>query len=133
MLCFTVHPDTPRYHEVRSSQFVRLSDFKERSWQKLPRKPDPFGPGRAQSEAKDAFVQLDIDPLHESTNARMLAHFVTDMGRIRKRALTGLTWRSQRRMAKAVRRAKMMGIMPILRRDNPYEEKADNLAKPYKS
>lgn len=120
----------PRH--IRPGKFVRLSDFKEKSWQRLPRKPDPFGPGRAQSESTDAFVQLQIDPLHESTNARMLAHFVTDMGRIRKRALTGLTWRSQRRMAKAVRRAKMMGIMPILRRDNPYEDKGESYARRYR-
>ena len=117
---------------LRPNKFVRLSDFKDRSWQKLPRKPDPFGPGRAASEARDAFVQLNIDPLHESTNARMLAHFVTDMGRIRKRAMTGLTWRSQRRMAKAVRRAKMMGLMPILRRDNPNEDRARGFANQYK-
>lgn len=126
----TVHPDMPRH--LRPSHFVRLSDFKERAWQRLPRKPDPFGPGRAESENRDAFVQLNIDPLHESTNARMLAHFVTDMGRIRKRAMTGLTWRSQRRMAKAVRRAKMMGLMPILRRDNPFEDRADRIAGSYR-
>ncbi|KZV64834.1 hypothetical protein PENSPDRAFT_614841 [Peniophora sp. CONT] len=117
---------------LRPTKFVRLSDFKDKAWQRLPRKPDPFGPGRDESESRDAFVQLQLDPLHESTNARMLAHFVTDMGRIRKRAQTGLTWRSQRRMAKAVRRAKMMGLMPILRRDNPFEDRADSIAKRYR-
>ena len=86
----------------------------------LPRE-DPFrrkrpllGPGVAESRRNDWFYQLDIDPLDEATNPRLLSYFVTDMGKMKSRAETKLTWRNQRRLTKAVRRAKMMGIMPIL-------------------
>lgn len=49
-------------------------------------------------------------------NSTLLSHFVTDMGKIRKRADTQLTWKNQRRLGKAIRRAKMMGIIPVLSR-----------------
>lgn len=38
------------------------------------------------------------------------------MGKIKPRSQTKLTWRSQRRLGKAIRRAKMMGIIPVLSR-----------------
>jgi len=86
----------------------------------LPRE-DPFrrkrallGPGAAESRREDWFYQLDIDPLDEATNPRLLSYFVTDMGKMKSRADTKLTWRNQRRLTKAVRRAKMMGVIPIL-------------------
>ena len=62
------------------------------------------------------FHQLQIDPLNEALNSRLLSHFVTDMGKIKPRSQTKLTWRSQRRLGKAIRRAKMMGIIPVLSR-----------------
>jgi small subunit ribosomal protein S18 len=82
---------------------------------------DPFrrkrallGPGAAESRRNDWFYQLGIDPLDEAMNPRLLSYFVSDMGKIKRRADTKLTWRNQRRLTKAIRRAKMMGIMPIL-------------------
>jgi len=96
-----------------SIQFLKPTDL-------LPRE-DPFrrkrallGPGAAESRRNDWFYQLGIDPLDEATNPRLLSYFVTDMGKMKSRAETKLTWRSQRRLTKAIRRAKMMGIMPIL-------------------
>lgn len=94
-------------------QFLKPTDL-------LPRE-DPFrrkrallGPGAAESRRGDWFHQLDIDPLDEATNPRLLSYFVTDMGKMKSRAENKLTWRNQRRLTKAVRRAKMMGVMPIL-------------------
>ena len=96
-----------------SIQFLKPTDL-------LPRE-DPFrpkrallGPGAAESRRIDLFHQLDIDPLDEAMNHHLLSYFVSDMGKIRSRADTKLTWRNQRRLTKAIRRAKMMGIMPIL-------------------
>lgn len=87
----------------------------------LLHREDPFrrkrallGPGAAESRRGDWFYQLNIDPLDEATNPRLLSYFVTDMGKMKSRAETKLTWRNQRRLTKAVRRAKMMGVMPIL-------------------
>ncbi|KAI0347179.1 hypothetical protein BDW22DRAFT_502757 [Trametopsis cervina] len=73
-----------------------------------------LGPGRLQSEKKDLFRQLDIDPVNEAGNSMLMSYYTTDMGKIRPRATTGLTWRSQRRLGKAIRRARMMGIIPQL-------------------
>jgi len=94
-------------------QFLKPTDL-------LPRE-DPFrrkrallGPGAAESRRNDWFYQLGIDPLDEATNPRLLSYFVSDLGKMKSRAETKLTWRSQRRLTKAVRRAKMMGVMPIL-------------------
>ena len=101
-----------------SIQFLKPTDL-------LPRK-DPFrhkrallGPGAAESRRNDWFYQLDIDPLDEAMNSRLLSYFVSDMGKIKSRANTKLTWRTQRRLTKAIRRAKMMGIMPILNKQIP--------------
>lgn len=101
-----------------SIQFLKPTDL-------LPRE-DPFrrkrallGPGATESRRSDWFYQLDIDPLDEATNPRLLSYFVTDMGKIKSRAETKLTWRNQRRLTKAIRRAKMMGIMPILYKQIP--------------
>ncbi|KAI0304206.1 ribosomal protein S18, partial [Russula brevipes] len=83
------------------------------------RKRALLGPGAAQSRQNDWFYQLDIDPLNEATNPRLLSYFVTDMGKVKSRAETKLTWRNQRRLTKAIRRAKMMGVMPIFNKHTP--------------
>jgi small subunit ribosomal protein S18 len=87
---------------------------------------DPFrrkrallGPGAAESRRNDYFYQLGIDPLDEAMNPRLLSYFVSEMGKIKSRAENKLTWRNQRRLTKAIRRAKMMGIMPILNKQIP--------------
>lgn len=38
--------------------------------------------------------------------------FLNPMGMIKSRAQTGLTWKSQRRVGKMIRRARHMGIIP---------------------
>ena len=68
------------------------------------------------SQRLDAFHQLNIDPLHEATSSNLMSSFVTEMGKIRTRSETLLTWKNQRRLGKAIRRARMMGIIPILSR-----------------
>lgn len=55
---------------------------------------------------------LGVDPLKEYKNFAMMSEFVTEMGRIRHSRDTGLRAVNQRRMAKAVRRAIGIGIMP---------------------
>ena len=109
-----------------SIQFLKPTDL-------LPRE-DPFrrkrallGPGASESRRYDWFYQLDIDPLDEATNPRLLSYFVTDMGKMKSRAETKLTWRNQRRLTKAIRRAKMMGIMPILYKQIPLYKAASLL------
>ncbi|KAJ1963702.1 hypothetical protein GGI12_001892 [Dipsacomyces acuminosporus] len=75
---------------------------------------------RAPSQAKtDPFVALDIDPIKEYKNSYLLSNFVTEMGKIRPRYKTGLTAKSQRKVAKAIKRARAFGLMPVTSRFNP--------------
>ncbi|KAI8324842.1 ribosomal protein S18 [Martensiomyces pterosporus] len=75
---------------------------------------------RAPSQAKmDPFVALDIDPTKEYKNSYLLSNFVTDMGKIRPRYKTGLSAKSQRKVAKAIKRARAFGLMPVTSRFNP--------------
>lgn len=99
--------------------FVFPQDFnmKARAVPELPPKKLPqLGPRRAEAKRKDVFLQQNIDPLDEAMNSFIMSAFVTDMGKIKSRAETELTWRSQRRIGKAIRRAKNMGVIPILSR-----------------
>ena len=97
-------------------QFIKPSDFMDRGDEDpIPRtKRSLVGPSAADSRYMDAFYQLGIDPLYEATNSILLSSFVTEMGKVKGRAETKLTWHSQRRLTRAIRRAKMMGIMPTL-------------------
>ncbi|KAI8097421.1 ribosomal protein S18 [Halteromyces radiatus] len=67
--------------------------------------------GRPNVPSEDPFDVLGLDPLHEYKNYRLLSHFVSDMGKILPREKTGLTAKNQRKLAKAVKRARAMGIM----------------------
>lgn len=60
------------------------------------------------------FYQLGIDPLSIATNPSILGGYLTEMGQIRPRTHTGLTVKTQRRLGKAIRRARMMGVIPML-------------------
>ena len=65
---------------------------------------------------RDVLDELNIDPRKEYKNFAMLGEFVTDMGRIRHSKETGLRARNQRRMAKALRRAVGLGLIPSVHR-----------------
>ncbi|KAF5363726.1 hypothetical protein D9756_000740 [Leucocoprinus leucothites] len=62
----------------------------------------------------DVFRQLDLDPLDFSLNPGVLSAFTSEMGKIYGRNVTGLTARNQRRLGKAIRRARMVGVLPQL-------------------
>lgn len=72
-----------------------------------------LGPSKARAQLTDWYIQRgDLDPLKEPLNVRLQSKFVTNIGKIMNRAQTQLTWRNQRRMGKAVRRARAMGVIP---------------------
>ncbi|RKP07364.1 ribosomal protein S18 [Thamnocephalis sphaerospora] len=60
----------------------------------------------------DPFQQLGLNPLHEYKNTVILSRYVSALGRIAPRANSGLTRKNQRRLAKAIKRARAMGLMP---------------------
>ncbi|KZT74281.1 hypothetical protein DAEQUDRAFT_701472 [Daedalea quercina L-15889] len=105
-----------RGFHFQRSQFLSPNQLSHKSLtkEKTARKKPALGPSRIESRRLDMFHQLQIDPLKEAMNSRLMSDFVTQMGKIKSRSETKLTWRSQRRLGKAIRRAKMMGIIPVL-------------------
>jgi ribosomal protein S18 len=79
-----------------------------------PRRRPQVGPPPAQARYHDVFHQFHLDPLSQVTNPAILSQFLSEMGKIYSRSVTGLTLKTQRRLGKAIRRAKMMGIIPVL-------------------
>lgn len=79
-----------------------------------------LGPSRADAVKIDLIHQLQLHPGHPSLsddsykNPPMLSHYLTEMGKIKTRALTGFTRRSQREVGKAIRRARSMGLLPTM-------------------
>lgn len=65
---------------------------------------------------KDVLDLLGIDPLQEWKNPSIMGEFVTPLGRIMHRKETGLRAVNQRKVAKAIRRAVGMGLMPSVHR-----------------
>eukprot|EP00842_Homolaphlyctis_polyrhiza_P005671 jgi/Hompol1/6104/HPOL_002171-RA len=61
---------------------------------------------------QDVLKRLGIDPLKDYKNINMLSHFITTIGHIKPRVATGLDSRNQRRVARAIKRARAMGLMP---------------------
>ncbi|ORY92035.1 ribosomal protein S18 [Syncephalastrum racemosum] len=66
---------------------------------------------KPQTPAQDPFDVLDLDPLHEYKNTELLSYFVSDMGKILPRNVTGVTAKNQRKLAKAIKRARAMGLL----------------------
>ncbi|KAI8618913.1 ribosomal protein S18 [Chytriomyces sp. MP71] len=67
---------------------------------------------KAKEPKVDIFAILNINPLDFYKNTRLLSHFVTEMGHIKPRTETGLGIVNQKRLAKAIKRAQAMGLMP---------------------
>jgi ribosomal protein S18 len=84
------------------------------------RTPPLLGPSRAMAERNDEIFKLGLRPGHVSLhddsykNPVLLSNYVSVMGRIKPRRASGLTQRSQREVAKAIRRAQNMGLMPVM-------------------
>ncbi|PWY92950.1 actin cortical patch component [Aspergillus heteromorphus CBS 117.55] len=81
-----------------------LSAAEMRKWKKR------YSPGT------DAFDALNLNPLEQYKNFSIMSEYITPMGRIRHRNSTGLRPVNQRKMAKAIRRAIGIGIMPSVHR-----------------
>lgn len=59
--------------------------------------------------APDSVKLPDLNRLSLSPNA--MSVFLTSMGKIQSRRKTGLSWKEQRKMGKAVRRARQSGLL----------------------
>ncbi|KAL5508213.1 hypothetical protein ACEPAH_5832 [Sanghuangporus vaninii] len=72
----------------------------------------PLGPGR-ESRYRDIFLQHEIDPRREAHNEELMSGYMSRLGQIKPRNVTNLSQRSQRLVGKAIKRAKMMGVVPV--------------------
>ncbi|KAI0650327.1 hypothetical protein C8Q79DRAFT_900880 [Trametes meyenii] len=110
----------PKLKGFHPDRFVQPKNFTREGYNQMAHrgytKRPLLGPDAPTSRYLDVLHQMNIDPLHECQNSRIMSHYVTAMGKIKGRAETNLTWRTQRRVGKAIRRAKMMGIIPVLSR-----------------
>ncbi|EJD01404.1 uncharacterized protein FOMMEDRAFT_158546 [Fomitiporia mediterranea MF3/22] len=120
---------------------IRPIDFHRRAhkYRAPPWRRPNVGPGR-EARYNDIFIQLGIDPRREADNVTLMSNYMTALGRIKPRKDTGLSQRSQRLLGKAIKRAKMMGVLPILSnprmRDRsqplpPKPEKKDSRSRSY--
>lgn len=81
-----------------------------------------LGPSKRDAMKTDPFHLLGLNPAKPSLaddsykNGAILSQFATEMGRIQPRNVTGLTRKSQRQVGKAIRRARAIGILPVLSR-----------------
>ncbi|KAH7060403.1 ribosomal protein S18 [Macrophomina phaseolina] len=78
-----------------------LTGVEAKKWKKSRRTPE-----------LDAFDTLGLDPLKEYKNFSIISEYMTEMGRIKHSKVTGLRPRNHRKLAKAIRRAIGIGIMP---------------------
>lgn len=87
---------------------------------RVGRKFPILGPSAAVAKQIDPLYKLRLRPGHVSLhddsykNPVLLSEYVTEMGKIMGRKNTELTRRSQREVGKAIRRARSMGLMPVM-------------------
>ncbi|OCF38635.1 ribosomal protein S18 [Kwoniella heveanensis CBS 569] len=76
----------------------------------FPRAP-LLGPPKKVAAKIDPFHLSKTSPTSHDLNPLFALAFVNQMGKIKGRAETGLTWKSQRKVGKLVRRARAMGLI----------------------
>ncbi len=58
------------------------------------------------------FVAADKELVIDYKNPQMLKNFLTDRGKIVPARISGLTARQQRQLTKAIKRARMLALLP---------------------
>ena len=83
--------------------------------------PRPNSKSRPAASASRSFRRRKVDPFESDPemtidykDPRMLRRFLTDTGKILPRRLTGLKASNQRLVAKAIKRARMVGLLPFV-------------------
>lgn len=73
-----------------------------------------------QAGLSDRFEEYQVNPIDEYKAYNLLSEFTTELGRIRTREQTGLSAKNQRRLGKAVRRARALSLLPTTARHPDY-------------
>ena len=69
-------------------------------------------PSRGESRRK-RFAVADKDLVIDYKNPQMLKNFLTDRGKIIPSRISGLSARQQRSLTKAIKRARMLALLPF--------------------
>lgn len=72
----------------------------------------PLKKAAREASIVDKFHQLQIKPLDQYKSYNLLSEYITDLGRIRPRIQTGLSAKNQRVLARTVRRARALSLLP---------------------
>ncbi|CAB4406326.1 unnamed protein product [Rhizophagus irregularis] len=96
---------TFRYGELYAPHDLNENNYKNRK-----------SMSRWEPPTVDTFNALRLNPLIEYKNFTLLSNFVSDMGRILPRSVTGSTAKNQRKLAKAIKRARSFGLIPSTHR-----------------
>ena len=94
------------------------SDSNESEGERVPTgyfRAQPFDIGVKRRRKQDPFEE-DEALLIDYKDARLLARFMSDRGRILPRRMTGLTAANQRQVKKAIRRAQHLALLPLVQR-----------------
>jgi ribosomal protein S18 len=105
----------PIMYSVLTPQVSPPHTYEEASMYPEARRPARLpimGPPNRVAKLIDPFHIRHSNPLEHAMNPLMCYKFINSMGKIKPRAETGLTWRSQRLVGKMVRRARAMGVIP---------------------
>jgi len=65
-------------------------------------------------ESKQNFSTLEIHQKINYKDVDLLKLFITEQGKITPRRLTGVTLQQQRQIAKAIKRARLIALLPFI-------------------
>lgn len=68
-----------------------------------------------QTKKKQCYFTVNKIEYIDYKNVKMLRRFIDRFGRIKARYYTGTTLRNQKQLEKAVKRARIMGLLPFLK------------------
>ncbi|OMJ14935.1 30S ribosomal protein S18, chloroplastic [Smittium culicis] len=107
-------PNAESYQYTRN--FSKVGTY--HPWELNENKVDLFPKGKKKNYVKDPFKLLEINPLIEYKNTSLMINYLTEMGRIIPRRKTGLSAKSQKRLSKAIKRARSFGLLPFTNRES---------------
>ncbi|CCG82028.1 37S ribosomal protein rsm18,mitochondrial [Taphrina deformans PYCC 5710] len=90
----------------------------------------PLQQKNRQSQITDKFEEYSVNPMDEYKSFNLLSQFTTELGRIRTREQTGLSTKNQRRLGKAIRRARALSILPTAARHPEYSANGERRNNP---
>ncbi|KAL5527428.1 hypothetical protein ACEPAG_6219 [Sanghuangporus baumii] len=124
------HGNGGNFQSSSSTSAYRSVEFNRQQYERPSyRRRVPLGPGR-EARYRDIFLQHEIDPRREAHNEELMSGYMSRLGQIKPRSVTNLSQRSQRLVGKAIKRAKMMGVVPVFSnmRMRRLEVRSDTLA-----